>query len=173
MEKKKRFRSTKEFEAERKGLDRRPLKGKATTFWTTLKQGNLMQRSLGEAKVIDLNLMRILGTQHIQKTQHSMDFSGVWGCWWGKKEMSSTLLRIICSRYFKSKARKNVHQIQVWASKSMDFLNPKIHSNSKSQRGSVLRYTLEAVSHTYYAIFPSNVLTPFYERIPWLKVSYQ
>ena len=59
-----------------------------------------MQRSLGEAKVIDLNLMRILGTQRIQKTQHSMDCSGVWGCWWGKKEMSSTLLRIIYSRYY-------------------------------------------------------------------------
>ena len=40
--KNKEIRSTKAFKAERKGLDRRQLKRKATTFWTTLKQGNLM-----------------------------------------------------------------------------------------------------------------------------------
>ena len=37
--KKKRFRSTKAFEAERKGLDRRKLKIKATTLWTTFNHG--------------------------------------------------------------------------------------------------------------------------------------
>ena len=54
MEKKKRFRSTKAFEAGRKGLDSRQLKRKATSFWTTFNQGKLMPRSLGETRVNDL-----------------------------------------------------------------------------------------------------------------------